>query len=573
MSEPSRFHAKLRIICEGPLLVGGHSPPFGDLDATTAQQDGKPVIPATAIKGAIREAAVQILSARDPATVPMPWVPRKGLDEGERAQARQLDAVFGPPGAGGDFLRTGETSPDAALAVVQGVRFGDARPLGTPVVATRHGVGIDRFTGARSAGRLYRRGVAEATGEVFEAELGGHLTSEARDLLRAACAVVQSIGNSQSRGIGHVRLELVEHGERPPSRWSLRTRGLEQGAARIVVHLEEPLHCGAVVDDGNLRETLDFIPGSALRGALVAAARDEGLDPSPLWATDVHVSDLLPGSDSKPHPRTWVEPKDKSVPPADECLEDAIRRELARLGLGAPEPSAARAPVPGFTGRGRVRTRWVTRLARDPATRSAAPGQLHAREQILPDDTRFWGTMVGMTGAALELVAKLQKHGVPLYVGALRTRGLGRVRVEVSPWQDQTLEGRIRRFSARSSSVLAGFESVIPWDPVALVQVVARTPIAVSGEDVGQQVATALFPGVEAKVRGSWLRYTPRGGWDGRKGAPWLRQVVDRGATWLIEVPGGALAHLPALRRAQTVGIGELTEHGLGRIAVCPMWE
>ena len=571
----TRFQGLLRLTFEGPLLVGGHSPRHSDLDAATARDEqDNPIVPATALKGALREAAVLILHARHPGAVPASWDSRADLDADARAQAERLDALFGPPGAGGNHLLSGKESPGQS----PGLRVADARPVGTKGVGlgTRHGVSIDRFTGARSRGRLFRREVAEAAGSVFEAPVHGTLTPEAVALLHDAAALVENIGSSASRGGGRVSITLVEVPTRKETTLQI-AGGIQEGAARVEITLVEPMHCGGPADGGNTRETLRFVPGSALRGALVAAAQRAGIAADALWADTFIASDLLPigkgGGMPRSNPRTaMIERNTREGTPKDRILEEAIVRALAERGIGSRRVDGPifdnAPPVP-------VQTRLVTRLARDPALRSAAPGQLHVREQIVPGksghEQKFVGHLAGVSGAALNALRALADAREPITIGALRHRGLGRVSVHIGPAPEDNVKSRLSRFQSHAKALLSGLGALLPWKAEHLVQIVARTPIH-SG-DIDTELR-ALFPGAEVTLRGRFCRDEARGGWDDRQGKPLaLATVFAPGSTWLLEVSGGVQkAHLAKLQEAHARGIGIWREHGLGRIDVCPLF-
>ena len=59
-----RYRATLQVELAAPLLVGGHTSPAFDVDATTARVGDRYVIPASTLRGALREACVRLENAR-----------------------------------------------------------------------------------------------------------------------------------------------------------------------------------------------------------------------------------------------------------------------------------------------------------------------------------------------------------------------------------------------------------------------------------------------------------------------------------------------------------------------------
>lgn len=607
MAELRAVHKVLRVTVEGPVLVGGHTNAARDVTATTAtlREHGNeiPVLTASALKGALREAALLIERSEGPGTTgtPMSWSPARV------GEASAVERLFGTrqarivaPDAGEPTLEA--TAKDQGWLEV-GVRISDARPVGeVPPLGVRHGVSIDRFTRARSRGRLYSKRVAEcAKGQdechLFEATVTGWLDEDGLQRLSDAAAMVTRLGNSTSRGLGRVRLELAdaakEHGamalELPADRPS-------DGELWVEVEALEPLHLGSLQKSGNVRETLDFVPGGALRGALVAAARRAGranpalaalVEAEHLWkAGSFLLSDLLPvdaiGALPIPAPLTLLADKrDPKRCRADRCLALAVAGALAAQGLGVARlgldagDEVSLDPVGGRLRSSVVRIRLVTRLALDPATRSKAHGQLYAVEQIEPG-ARFLGTLSGVSQEVWDALTQLSSSGEPVLVGGLRSRGLGQVRVRVLVPKPDDLQQRLRTFRKRTTGqlgVLAGQLPVGPgephWDAAKLIAVVARTPLAAPpGEDIGTWLARELFDD-KATLRGAWVRTESRSGWLDHLGKPSpVFQAASAGSTWLFQVQGDD--PLPTLRSAERLGLGKYRELGLGRLIFSP---
>ncbi|MCK6505016.1 RAMP superfamily CRISPR-associated protein [Myxococcota bacterium] len=565
----------LRVLFSGPLLVGGHTHAGGSLDAATARHrkhEDRPIIPASALKGALREAVFRL----NPGCC-LPWTPCKGTDR------CLVCAIFGPSGVDRPGVVDDGESADAGW-LGAGLRVGDAVAAERVSYQVRHGVSIDRFTGAKVDGRLFRREVAAPRRDevLFEAPLQVRLNEDQLARLREASAVVDGIGNSQSRGMGRIRLEIVLQDTSKKNPPSVEININNPGDALVEVEALEPLHLGGLPDGGNVKASERVIPGAALLGALVAAARRAGIDKDQagrLFGLALSASDLLPaksgsGAFPAPIPRTALH-----CPTCghtrDYLVVELAARALAERGLDVgPPPTCpvcrARSdsdvtlkPLSGAVWpQVEIASRVVTRLARDPATRSAAPGLLHLREQLEPDGVVFRGTLSGLNAESLALLQRIARE--PLFIGGARSRGLGRARVRLlSLPRDFDPKRRIESFRT-TARVLAPLWSFLGWDADRLLPVLVRTPLDLG--DPGQApgaLGQQLFGG-DASLLGCWQRTTWRAGWDDWAGAPLpLRPVVAPGSVYLFSAPSFDPQHL---RQAEIAGIGDHTRLGLGRL-------
>jgi len=596
MTEARHVHRILRVWVEGPVLLGGYTGADPNANLTTAvvvEGDRTiPILTASALKGALREAALLIERSDDTIAdkTPMSW---------ENASERTATAVERVLGASSGRLVApppGQPSLEKMARdrgwMEHGVRISDARPVGAPpVLGVRHGVAIDRFTRARSRGRLYRKQVAECAGQdnAFEATITGWLSDEDLELLADTARLVTRLGNSTSRGLGRVRMELVQGPATPDRALELPAAAPAQGELWIEVIALEPLHLGGLQVGGNVRETLDYVPGGALRGALVAAARraargnaalDKLVSSGCLWQKgSLNLSDLLPAHGLAglpfPAPRTLLAEKRRLTPGrGDRCIALAVAAELAReqqgvvrLGLDRGDDIALE-PVQGRLRSAALSTRQVTRLALDPYTRSKAHGQLYVVQQIEPG-ARFLGTLSGVGPEVWRALDLLARSGEPIYVGALRSRGLGRVQIRIVQPGREDLDQRLRAFRRKAERDLGPLAAQLGWQPARLVQVVARTPLAAPAEtDLSTWLAGQLFP-EGATPRGSWVRTESRSGWFDKDGRPEpVVQVASPGSTWLFELAGDA--PLNRMREAERAGIGDRVELGLGRLIFSP---
>src|SRR5262249_35068741 len=126
--------------------------------------------------------------------------------------------LFGAPGPDADEVLAGK---DIAPGHLGGLFLGDARPdtrsnsaeadVLRRSLPVRPGVGIDRSTRPAVPQVFYEREVLDAPGPTLIAPLRADgVKPDAWDLFTRALRLVRGIGNSRSRGLGSVRLELCE---------------------------------------------------------------------------------------------------------------------------------------------------------------------------------------------------------------------------------------------------------------------------------------------------------------------------------------------------------------------------
>lgn len=218
-----------------------------------------------------------------------------------------------------------------------------------------------------------------------------------------------------------------------------------------------------------------------------------------------------------------------------------------------------------------ARKRVVTRVARDVATGSYAPGQLFSTVQI-DAGARFLGTVSRLDAEALGALRALE--GAELRIGRGRRRGQGRVRVRIRAWEKLRFDQRLRTAGQKRSAYEALFGSLVGAPLGRAVAVLARTDLAIDPAKADVVVRDAIAPGVAgARVAASAQSTRLRAGWSdpaaGGAGGPRpLRAVVAAGSAWLVVMPRDASPDLGAIARAETDGIGELRELGLGRLLV-----
>jgi CRISPR/Cas system CSM-associated protein Csm3 (group 7 of RAMP superfamily) len=584
-------HARILVHLEGPLLIGGYASATGRLDATTAaDHDGVPVVPASTLKGALREACTRLarVDGNDQAcTIDDPC--------GGKCLVCQL---FGGPGIGPAEVLRGD---DVAPGHLGGLFLGDARPspgVETDVLRrslrTRPGVGIDRWTHAAVPQVLYEREVLDAPGHVLVAPLRAEgLRDDAWDLFTRALRLVDGIGNSRSRGLGRVRLELAGPASDAGAHHVFPKRAPLHGGAVIEIEALEPLLLGGLPSTASFADPVSFIAGSALRGAFgTAAARlsqdarfqQVFVDPKTCLLFSDAYAVAKPGAPLPvPVPRSSLSCKhekradhgDKAAGLRDGLLALALADALR--GFEAPRCEVAKCNSPLRTARGiyppaNPVSRVVTRLARDLWTGSAMPELLYTTTPFEPG-TRFAGTVGRLTDDALEALPALS--GEEIRIGRGRRRGQGLVRITVR--EDEGVlgpEAVSKRLGLYAPHVQGALE-LLGKAGGGAIAVLARTALALPLESAANEIQKALYREDAPRAHCVATAQSPaaRSGWsDGhagqKAGQRSLRPVVAEGSAWLFVHEPGVTLDPSRLSRLEIEGVGDHRELGFGRLAI-----
>jgi CRISPR-associated protein Csx10 len=569
-------HHALTVTLQGALLVGGAGQRSNVLLCLRGS-DGAPYIPASALKGAIREQLVRI---------------------GGGAQA---DAILGcAPGGAAPRRRDGGTTR---------VFIGDARLVSASDAGrdfrVRSSVSIDRRTGRAADERLFSREVFDPLEPaVFQADVDVSLLDGAQQAwFRAAVQAVFAIGAGRSVGLGAIELALVE--APVPARSEL---AWDAAGDDLVLWLEalEPLCLGVSrsgAGGGNFRPTLDFIPASTLRGALVAAAMarrglaqvDQSgdalfrrllLEPK----TCLRISDAAPVAlvgVALPTRAPFSLRSCKAEPGqhghgdtlVETWLVDALARQgryvLAADTCGVEGCGERRVRAGDWVSAAEVRKRVMTRVALDARTGRGEDGQLFSLETV-EAGTRFAARVRNVDADGHDLLKDAACQG--LRVGRGRGQGYGRVRIEaLTRFEDAVpLHQRVADLDVE----LRGLERCLGADPPAGGYVVATLqtdlcppPSIPSGATAEGVFRDALRLDGARALCGS-VRAGQRGGYDTRASAESdadtpkaFAAVVRAGSSLLLALPRGLDADVvQRLEDLERRGLGERREEGYGSV-------
>jgi CRISPR/Cas system CSM-associated protein Csm3 (group 7 of RAMP superfamily) len=446
------------------LAVGGQTAPSPGADKATARDAaGRVVIPASALRGALRIELERLLRGRDGdgavcsanrAAPAEPWSPCGcpvchlfGEEAGATGTLRLEDAVW----QGDDTLaRAGAVRPQVAVS----------RATGT--AADRHLAFLE--TGPLVLEKKDGRGPllrAEAFLVPFPGDGADRLAADERNL-RAACAALIALGGGKARGLGWVECALEGAageegaaaggaGEREPREASPGHASSEDIASLALrFTARAPLHFGEGRPIGYFQPTLSHAPGSAVRGAVAFALLERGLEPG-----DPRFLRLVapggPGFGSARAegelPRSTRRRCRAAGHVFDDLVGELVRREAARRGLALAAERACAVPgcearkllaAPRRAGAAEPVLRVRTRTALNRRTGTSMDAKLYSMEVVEPvvgegdarSDLVLQALVHGLDAELASLVEALD--GADLWLGGKRSKGLGRCRVSVA---------------------------------------------------------------------------------------------------------------------------------------------
>lgn len=581
---------KLLLKCRGSVLVGGHGAvPTGLHGSHATDGDGRPVLPATAIRGALRETLEALLRGADLHACDAGTGREPGVSH-EDAAGRACALDEGRPCVACRLFGGGREGLAERARMFSGLVLGDGRLHDTAARwMLRPGVSIARRErSARDRLLFIRR--TPATGARFLAE-GRLLDPSLRREFEAAVRATTHLGAGRSRGLARVDMEL----EWDTSPETVETPALTGDSIRVRVTLQTPAIFGSVLARENLRDTRHEVPGSALRGAvgfaLARVTEDPQHDPDFKALLDeggARFGFLYP-IDAKGKTREGV-PSPLPITAAackfegrthgivDTLLDRIVTAHLTKTDevLAITDASARTrrcpkcdGPLRGIAGYRRceegVAVRAATRASIEREAQSVREGALFTEVRVEPGTT-FEGTIRGISEKNRDVLAKALT--LPLSVGRSLGAGRGQVSVEVSEPPrgaslvqrgeafDQSLRAHLERARMSTARVgrLVAISLLSPWVPMG-------------GGDEWEDLA-AWFPGGTCFLRAR--RFIREGAWDQLVGTMRAWQAVAAGAVYVIELPEGTSwrEHIATLEQIEREGIGAQRHQGYGEVCV-----
>lgn len=603
------FHLIVRFPGGGPLVGGAASTPLGFHASHARLPNDKPYIPATALRGALRESFEALLrgTGEHRACAGGDGIDPEQADPGAGA----ADSAGRACGLGGDgapclacrlfgtrrpSIREGETA-------FSGLVLGDAAPISDHRWTARPSVALARSRRSAADQHLVFRRIPEATCDApltFRAQ--GRVDEESLEpYLEAAARATTHLGAGRSRGLAHVKV-AVEWNDAPSASEPPAVR-VSDGDVRIRVTLTAPALMGAPTIAANYRETRSEIPGAAVRGAIGFALRALIKDVDGDRATQdlldaeqgARFGFLYPAgpagaarddgaarvSGPLPITATWCKGE-----PWKHGVRDTLLDRLALLHAGSAA-AAERAVRPGTTpcvrcgqpmrtahgsrlATGPVETRTIVRVAMDRARQSARDGQLFSQVLLAPG-TVLEGTIRGIPAHSRARLVQALGSGIVSF-GRGRSAGWGQARIDAEPARGlPSIANRAEAFDCalRTRLQSAGLTSdrIGRLVPVTLLSPLwpSGTDRAPNGDDDG---AHDLHDAVGAA--NCFLvarRFARDGAWDQRTGKMSTFRATAAGGVFVLELEHATWRDIvPRLEALEREGVGRRRDQGFGQV-------
>ncbi len=582
------LHFTLEIQARGSLLIGGGETPDGLHGTQVADHAGRPHLPASALRGALRHTLEALLRGADePACDAGRGVPIGAT----MAQERECTLHNGNPCIACRLFGGSRVGLAAGTRDFSALVLGDGVCADDDAWMVRPGVAIERAYRSAADRRLFLRRSTK-TDARFTAE-GWLRDVSLRSKLNAAVAATTHIGAGRSRGMGRVDLCL---------KWS-DSRSIEAGRlvgrdVRVRVALRSPALLGVPLVRENLRDTRREIPGAALRGAVgFALARTlerpeehpgfQALVDEANGAQFGFLSPVEPGGSRGEPPghlplttrsckRDGVEHgahDDLLDRLAVALLSDIEHVKLVRQALQASRCQKCDGPLRTAHGFRRypkvVPTRVATRVSLERNSDSARDGALFTNVYLEPG-TLFEGTIRKVPDESRALLAGLPS--LPVSFGRAPSAGHGRVDIELvdAPARaslkerGQCFDDAVCRFLERCklSSGVVG----------RLIPLTLLSPCVVDGAagDPSEWplVASTLPEPLRASPLVAVRRFARDGTWDQMSGTMHALETIVGGSVYVLCLPEGQhwQDHLDSLSSLEANGIGTRQHQGYGEV-------
>jgi CRISPR-associated protein Csx10 len=362
---------------------------------------------------------------------------------------------------------------------------------------------------------------------------------------------------------------------------------------RSTLLLESPLSVTRRRATGNDLESLEYIPGTTVRGALAEAYRKEhGIDDvfqklflggEPIRFCDYRIE----GADPWPLSARICQSQGQKHPTQDLLLAEAVRKECDRdctaLGCGVkltrPDGYYRNKVKEGHTKpaywQEDVDSRRVAHVQMDPQLLRAKTGQFYSERSLEARQT-FFGRIVtaGENDESLGALVGARKH---LYIGRARSRGRGRALLTMQPDEPEAgeLASRIRQFNDLAG---ARFSELKDWllfsctllSPAFVLDdwLLSRSWLAPA--DLGLHGYTLLSWFSEMREIGGWHAAARLPKADMPALAPGSCFLFAKPRAAASDAEYGVLAETAA--RLERDGIGERRQEGFGELSCCHLF-
>lgn len=339
-------------------------------------------------------------------------------------------------------------------------------------------------------------------------------------------------------------------------------------------------------------QSIDYIAGSALRGALAGAYLRAGGAANSRLFRDIFLSEqvLFPnlypgGTNSAPIPLSAR--SCKRFPGAGDIQsEHGICDRLVELTLSEEQDITdklrcpqCKSPLDRITGfyirNGRlvetikVKKRLMTHVGLSRVTGTAEEGFLYSLE-VLEEGQYFSGRIICADNMAEQLRQMFEKYGNELYVGTARTRGLGCLSIkEVSDSNPTTFE--LKAFDQRYRAITKDSDSNSLYFTVTLLSDTILQDSFFRYQGVIKEENFKEFginPG-DIQLQDYMSDQVRIQGWNSAAGWPKEDEMaIRKGSVFLYRYRGETSALQRSLEKIQRNGIGARRAEGFGRVSI-----
>jgi CRISPR-associated protein Csx10 len=571
---------RLTLTPETCVAIGGYTASWLSDKATARDERGFPLIPATAVKGALRIEAERLFTDT-------------GLD--------LVRKLFGAKGSGRALLRfTDARFQGNAYQLFEGQEAGLV-----PGYQRRVGVAISRKTRTVQSERLFdwettaqfmTKEDASFVAEVTCPDSSDDECSSLFDRLGKALAITGlCIGSGKTRGMGQFSVSIRKLDSSMPVRPVLPATANDY-LVRLVP--EEQFRVSRLKPRQFLMETADYIPGATLRGAIAQAIGfgSDGLFDRLFNKTSVRFGPLYPAGDSEalPRPVPFSARTCKVYPglklnrgqkgklgEREHGFGDILLFRLCNPEAGDPKcPLCQRdlKPLEGYYyGSGEYltvvqpETHLATKLAVSRTRLAAEIGEMYSCESLASQvlyskqsKAKARGCFVGrLTGASEDDFRAIAQLG-HVFIGGAAGRGFGKMELKLlednpSPSLDERLQDLAD--AVAKNGLKTNGRTWFTLD-------IESDLVLPYGQSLRSLLKKAL--GDDLEVPAAFVRQGYAGGYNAAIGMPKdLMPAVLAGSCIACSVPASTDNLNEKLEELESSGLGLRRHEGYGRIIVC----
>lgn len=591
--------------------IGGHTQPrFGGDHATARDACDRPVIPASALRGALRLELERLLRGRDPASTACSANRAEDEKECDCAVCR----LFGQSGRAAGALRL----ENAVLVAGDGEAAASAVDVRSRVcIGRQRGSAVDKLLGfVETTAPLGGVTPAEFRAAAWLVPVPG--MDEAANLrnLSAACAALRAIGGGKARGFGWVSCTVKELKESSSS-----TEAAADPPRGVTLSFEAraPLYFGYCRPIGYFQPTRTNALGSTVRGAVAFALLEHGLvkgddDSFQRLVTSASFGSARTDGDRPSATRKRCRPTGQPTSHVtDDLVVDLLRRLAANRGIAlaidpdraCPHPECSRAvkmvPEPFASGAAHPQVRVRTRTALNRQAGTSMDAKLFSHQVLEPPISAenekterqplvLRSEVWGLDATASALLAKLD--GRKVWLGGKRSQGMGTCLLRVEPVAPDDLERARKRIADLKDALVNGWAAIrqaahrdpepILADDELPVAIVLREPwLPAADAEAADLEGGPLASEKAGGLLGSFVHLAEEGRFGAleasRYGAPKSvlrgeetpRTVVDAGSVFVYKVKQETLdLHLRGWLEMGREGCGEHRGEGWGRFEI-----